>query len=95
MKIRSPIAPAPLEALRSPSTRPAGAVDAPTAPVGATTLSTPAKVVSELRDAAASGGRYGTIDTEKVAAIKKEIAAGTFGGTDDTERAIDALLEEL
>ncbi len=58
-------------------------------------LSEAGRFVSDLRDMARTEGRFGGIREDVVAATRREIAEGRFGGPEDVERAIDALLMEL
>ncbi len=58
-------------------------------------LSSAGQLVSDLRETARSEGRYGAVRPDVVAGIRREIAEGRFGGPEDVERAIDALLMEL
>ena len=58
-------------------------------------LSSTGQLVSDLRETARAEGRYGSIRPDVVAGLKREIAEGRFGGPEDVERAIDALLMEL
>ena len=58
-------------------------------------LSSAGQLVSDLRETARSEGAFGGVRADVVADLKKEIAEGRFGGPEDVERAIDALLMEL
>lgn len=58
-------------------------------------LSSTGRLVSELRETARAEGPYGGVREDVVAGIRREIAEGRFGGPQDVERAIDALLMEL
>lgn len=58
-------------------------------------LSDTGRLVSDLRETARAEGPYGGIREDVVAGIKREMAEGRFGGPQDVERAIDALLMEL
>ncbi|MEN9785853.1 MAG: hypothetical protein RLZZ299_1117 [Pseudomonadota bacterium] len=58
-------------------------------------LSGTGRLVSDLRATARSEGRYGGIREDVVASVRRDMATGRFGGSDDVERAIDALLMEL
>lgn len=58
-------------------------------------LSSTGRVVADLREAARAEGPYGGVRDDVVASIKREIAEGRFGGPQDVERAIDALMMEL
>ncbi len=58
-------------------------------------LSGTGRLVSDLRATARTEGRYGGIREDVVASVRRDMASGRFGGSDDVERAIDALLMEL
>ncbi len=68
-----------------------GAPPPGTQPAFVTTLSGPARTVSDFR----REGSPRRFRPEVVESIRAEIAAGTFGGPDDIERTVDALLGEL
>jgi hypothetical protein len=51
--------------------------------------------VAELRHAVRTEGPYGGVRPEHLEQIRRDLAAGTFGGEVDTDRAVSALLREL
>ncbi len=70
---------------------PARSLPAAESPGTVTTLGAPGRMIADLRGV----GRFGRFRPEMVAAIRAEIAAGTFGGPADMDRTVDALLGEL
>lgn len=58
-------------------------------------LSEISTITNTLRNTASTDGRYGPVRPELLANIRQDMANGTFGGTEDLNRALDALLGSL
>lgn len=64
-------------------------------PAGESVLSTITDYVTELRHNVRTEGPFGGVRPEVIDQIRRDFAAGTFGGEADVDRALDALLREL
>ncbi len=99
MKVYNTTSPVQVRSVQQPvvsrSARDLGGADAWAPNRDSSALSSTGQFVSDLREAARSEGRFGGVRADVVADLKKEIAEGRFGGPEDVERAIDALLMEL
>jgi hypothetical protein len=64
-------------------------------PLSESDLSSVSGYMAELRHAVRTEGPYGGVRPNVIEQIRRDFAAGTFGGEADMDRALNALLKEL